>query len=67
MQSDWQNVAAIACVAAAAVYTIRWVCRSICEKDAGCGSCSSKDETGTKQRQIVSLDDLAQSGERKGA
>jgi hypothetical protein len=62
MPTNWQNIAALICVAAAAAYALRWLYRSVCKKSAGCGGCSSKTDPQPAARQIVSVDDLANSG-----
>ena len=62
MTFDWQNIAALVLVAAAAIYAVRWICRSVCEKNSGCGGCSSKNEPQPAVRQIVSVEDLSKSG-----
>ena len=62
MPTDWQDVIAWVLVAAAVVYAVRWIFQSICARSAGCGDCSTESEAQPTSRQIVSVDDLAQSG-----
>ena len=62
MAFDWQNIVALTVVAVASAYIARWVWRSVGPTSTGCGSCSKKSDAQPIARQIVSVDDLAQSG-----
>ncbi|MCG8584454.1 MAG: hypothetical protein MI757_07065 [Pirellulales bacterium] len=57
MSFDWQSIAALAITAVAAGFLVR----RCFNKGSGCGSCSSKAETGMSTKQIVSVDELTQS------
>ena len=61
MTFDWQNIAAIALVVVASIYTVRWVCRSI-SSNSGCGECTTQSDAQPTAKQIVSVEDLARSG-----
>jgi hypothetical protein len=62
MTIDLQDIAALACVAAAAAYAVMWLIRSVREKSAGCGSCASTKIEQSPSRQIVSVEELSRSG-----
>ena len=67
---QWQSTIALAIVAVATVYLTARSWRAVVRKDAGgCGGCAQcPDETesaAAKQRQIVSVDDLIHSANRR--
>ena len=64
MNLDWQNITALLLVVAAGIYAVRWVCRSMCE-GSGCGDCPTNSDAQPTTKQIVSIDELVQTSERR--
>jgi hypothetical protein len=70
MIPQWQSTIALAIVAAATVYLVLRSWRAVARKGAGgCGTCTQcpgdAESATVKQRQIVSVDDLIHSANRR--
>ncbi len=73
MTSDWQNLAAIALVAAAVAYLLRqsWLILAR-KRSAGCGSCAAcpadsstrQDEAAAHDKPLVSIDALVKTAQK---